>query len=105
MADGWKGFQKFIVVGNDRCHLGLLEHDFRNPDGIRVPGSSPGEVSRLFLEPPEKSGLDFSSLGDVRRIVGIYRRRDSCFNSPPINGGATDSFKTEDGNGAKKDEG
>ncbi len=31
-----KAFQEAFVVGNDRTHLGLLEHDLRHPDAIRI---------------------------------------------------------------------
>jgi hypothetical protein len=58
--DRRKGLQKSLVIGDNRCHLGLLEHDLRNPDGIRITGFSPGEISAFFLKPSEQFRLDFS---------------------------------------------
>ncbi len=60
MSDGWKGFEKSLVIRNDGGHLGLLEHDLRNPDGIGVFGFPPGEVPGVFFKPPKQAGLDFS---------------------------------------------
>jgi hypothetical protein len=58
MADGWKRFQELLVVRNDSGHLGLLEHDLRDPDGIGITGSSPGEVSAVLLKPIKQTPLD-----------------------------------------------
>jgi hypothetical protein len=60
MAEGRKGFQKLLIVRDDGGHLGLLEHDLRNPDGIGVPGFSPGEIPGVLLKPLKEFGLDFS---------------------------------------------
>ena len=39
------GAQKGFVVGEALRHAGLLEDDFRQPDGIRVAGVAPGQVA------------------------------------------------------------
>ena len=38
----WKPAQESFVVRNNRIHSGLLEHDFRYPDMIRIFTSTPG---------------------------------------------------------------
>ena len=43
-----------LPVGDDRLDLGLLEHDFRNPDGVGITSSAPGQVARVLLEPVEQ---------------------------------------------------
>jgi hypothetical protein len=55
-----KGLQESLVIGDNRRHLGLLEHDLRNPDGIGITGFSPGEISAIFLKPSEQFRLNFS---------------------------------------------
>src|SRR5690348_16879706 len=44
--------------GNHCFHLGLLEHDFRNPDGVWVPGAPPGEIAGMGAVPMEQTGDD-----------------------------------------------
>lgn len=41
-------------IGDHRPDLGLLEHDFRNPDGVRIAGATPREVASAFGEPAEQ---------------------------------------------------
>ncbi|CFW02491.1 Uncharacterised protein [Bordetella pertussis] len=39
-----KTFQEALVIRNDRRHLRLLQHDFREPDAIGVAGVLPGQI-------------------------------------------------------------
>ena len=38
-------------VGDDGLDLRLLEHNFRNPNGVGITRSPPGQVARVLLEP------------------------------------------------------
>jgi len=55
-----EGLQKSLVIGDNRCHLGLLEHDLRNPDGIGIAGFSPGEISAVLFKPMKQTPLNLS---------------------------------------------
>jgi hypothetical protein len=59
MADCRKRFKKSSVIRDDGGHLGLLEHDLRNPDGIGVSGFPPGKIPGVLLKPSKKVGLEF----------------------------------------------
>ena len=39
-----KPLQKPVIVGNDRFHAGLLQHDFRYPDAVRVAFLPPRQI-------------------------------------------------------------
>ena len=56
--ESWKRFQKVLVVRNHCSNPGLLKHDLRNPDRIRVSCLPPGEISSLFLKPLKKLCLN-----------------------------------------------
>ena len=47
---------KTLVVGNHRNHLGLLQHDLRNPDAIRIPIALPGQVMTPMGAVPTQYG-------------------------------------------------
>ncbi|BAS28353.1 hypothetical protein LIP_2523 [Limnochorda pilosa] len=49
-----KALEEAMVVGDDRLHLGLLEHHFRKPDAVRIPGGPPGEVAPACPVPREQ---------------------------------------------------
>src|SRR6186997_3413930 len=53
--NGWKGLDKTLVVRNDRGDLGLLQHDFADPDQIRIAGSTPGKFARIASKPRQNS--------------------------------------------------
>src|SRR5437879_4704897 len=38
-----KAGHEALVIGNDRCHLRLLQHHFREPDAVWVPRALPGK--------------------------------------------------------------
>ena len=51
----WKALHKGFEVGNNSGHLGLLQHDFRNPHAVWVPVMMPGQVvPAVFVVPGEK---------------------------------------------------
>lgn len=43
--DGGQVLHPMFPVGDDGFDLGLLEHDFRNPDGVGIAGAAPWEVA------------------------------------------------------------
>ena len=45
------GLQKTGVVALDRFHPGLLEHDLRKPDAVRVGCTPPGKIPAVFIVP------------------------------------------------------
>ena len=55
MSDRWKRFKKSLVIRDDGGHLGLLEHDLRDPDGIRIVGAPPGKITPLLPVPAKET--------------------------------------------------
>jgi hypothetical protein len=51
---GWKSREKATIIGNNRLHLGLLEHDLGNPNRIRIPCVPPGEIAGMTGVPSEQ---------------------------------------------------
>ena len=49
-----EGPQKAGVVPQHRRHPGLLEHDLRHPDAVRVRGPAPGQIPGIASEPSQK---------------------------------------------------
>ena len=49
-----KAREKPLEIGSDCGHLGLLEHDLADPDGIRISRPAPGQVPRVTAEPCER---------------------------------------------------
>lgn len=45
-----------VKVGDHRCDLGLLEHDLRDQNRIRVPRGAPGEIASVAGEPAAECG-------------------------------------------------
>ena len=55
---------KTLVVGNDRSHLGLLQHDLRNPDAIRIPIALPGQaMAPMGAVPTQYSATEAKDTG------------------------------------------
>ena len=46
--------QPFIIIGNYRGDLSLLEHEFGHENGVRIVGLAPWEISPMTAEPAEK---------------------------------------------------
>jgi hypothetical protein len=38
-------------IRQDGFYLGLLEHDFGDPDGVRVESATPREIAGILVEP------------------------------------------------------
>jgi hypothetical protein len=53
-----KGPEEAAIVGDDRCHLGLLEHHLGDPDLIRRWGLSPGQGASVQSKPFEQCTPD-----------------------------------------------
>ena len=52
--DGWQFTHPAVPVRNHGFDLRLLEHDFRDPDGIRIAGAPPRQVAGILREPAEQ---------------------------------------------------
>ncbi len=61
----WEKGQEALVIGDDRLHPGLLEHELRDQDPVRVPIPAPGELSSMGRIPPEKSPLESGLLREI----------------------------------------
>jgi excinuclease ABC subunit A len=57
-SDVRKALEKAFVIGNDGGHSRLLEHDFRDPDSIGVPGIAPGQFAAVFFVPVDEFAAD-----------------------------------------------
>src|SRR5689334_3798928 len=77
-----KACQEAFVIGCDSGNSGLLEHDFRDPDGVRVTSLTPLQVALVHLEPAEKV---FAKLLDLRAGKHSDSRRQ-WFRRHPILG-------------------
>jgi hypothetical protein len=51
---GGEPYEKTLVIRDHCIHLGLLEHDLRDPDEVRVPGMAPGEIPGMAGIPSEQ---------------------------------------------------
>ena len=51
-----KAGQKTLVIRDHRRHLGLLQHDFRQPDAVRIARVLPGQVMSAGLALPGNDG-------------------------------------------------
>lgn len=61
--EGGKVFHPFFEVGNDRRHLRLLKHDFRDEHRVRITRSAPREIAAMFPKPTNKVAAKHISLG------------------------------------------
>src|SRR5262249_19037032 len=61
-----KGPQEALKVGDDGCHLGLLQHDLADPDAIGVPVAPPGQLSLVPCKPGQEPTAD--PLGERTRL-------------------------------------
>ena len=70
-GEGRKTLEKARVIADHRGHLGLLEHDLRQPDAVRIAGVLPGQVvAAVGALPGDDAG------GEVgRRDVAFRPRR------------------------------
>src|ERR1700722_6363911 len=56
---GRKFRQKIFIVGNYRGDACLLQHDFGNPDSIRVFIPPPREIPLALREPSQQTAAEF----------------------------------------------
>ena len=76
VLNGWKGIEKPPVVVDHRPHLGLLQHDFADPDFVRIMRAPPRQIARVFTEPsqdPSTKGLAPRRIWEVK-VQGSLRR-------------------------------
>jgi hypothetical protein len=53
-ADAWIAAHPSQEVWLDGPDARLLQHDFRNPDGVGIPLATPGEKTRMLRVPVKK---------------------------------------------------
>ena len=53
-----QGSHPALPKGENGFDLGLLEHDFGNPDRVRIMRTAPGQVTCVLGEPSEQKGRD-----------------------------------------------
>ena len=67
--NGGQGPHPPFPIGDHGFDLGLLEHDFGNPDGIGIARTPPWQVARTPVKPVEQCAHDRASLpGDTSRM-------------------------------------
>ena len=71
--DRWEAGHEACVVIEDGVNTRLLEHDFRNPDRVRVVGAAPGKVTGVRVKPVEEQTTELAKLGWTPHssIVGV----------------------------------
>jgi hypothetical protein len=69
LPDVWETPDPTVVISDDGLDLCLLEHDFRDPNLVRIPRFSPGERAFIFMKPKEEKGLDFLDLGQLHDLI------------------------------------
>ena len=70
-----KALEENIVVIKNGVNAGLLQHYFREPDGIGIAGAAPGQVAPICVIPRQQSApklLDVAS-GDQGNVLAFYR--------------------------------
>jgi hypothetical protein len=58
--------QEALEKGHHRRHLGLLEHDLADPNGIRIAGTPPGQIAAMTGKP----GQQFATHPGAQRSSG-----------------------------------
>ena len=77
--DGGKGIQKAGVVVAHRVHTGLLEHDLRDPDAVRIVRLAPGHCSFVVVVPVEQVLVEGASLAVGGGFVFYSHGRGGTF--------------------------
>ncbi|EAU63217.1 conserved hypothetical protein [Stigmatella aurantiaca DW4/3-1] len=62
-----KARQEPLPVGNDGGHLGLLQHDLAEPDGVGVARAAPGQIPLLPAIPGQQGGPDGGHPSGIQR--------------------------------------
>ncbi len=68
-GEGGVGGEKFMVLGDDAVHLGLVEHHLGDENAVGVVGVPPREISTMLLEPLEQPALKSLNLFWYRLVV------------------------------------
>ncbi len=55
---GGESSQEFLVIRDDRGYLGLLQHDFGQPDPVRVLGVLPRQLVTAVLALPRNNAVE-----------------------------------------------
>src|ERR1700676_2243874 len=61
-ANIWEAFEKSLVEGNDRRNARLLQHDFRQPDAVRIFVQPPRQFPPVLAEPAQQSFPNFAKI-------------------------------------------
>src|SRR5229473_1838215 len=70
--DVGKALQEALEIGNNRGHLGLLQHDLRYPNAIRFRGCLPRQVFAPFLvEPGEQPRAEGGRAHERARVSSM----------------------------------
>src|SRR5260370_21177514 len=64
--------QKSFVVWNRGRNARLLQHDFRKPDAIGIPGAAPGQVTLELMEPAQQLFAKCGELAAVQHRAGTF---------------------------------
>src|ERR1700730_11180622 len=73
-----EAIEKALVVGNHCRNACLLQHDFREPDAIRIFGAAPRQVTLVLLKPAEQSFSECGEFAALQLHVKAYSRTDSA---------------------------
>jgi ribonuclease HIII len=65
VANRWESLKPAPVVGQDGCHLRLLEHEFRDKDCIRIRSFAPGQLAALTLKPGDQGCAKLRAFNEV----------------------------------------
>jgi hypothetical protein len=55
VGDGGQASDPAFVIGNGGIDLGLLEHDFRDPNGVGITGAAPGQGAGMAGKPSQQT--------------------------------------------------
>jgi ribonuclease HIII len=65
VANRWESLKPAPVVGQDGCHLRLLEHEFRDKDCIRIRSFAPRQLATLTLKPGDQGYAKLRAFNEV----------------------------------------
>ncbi len=73
IGNRWKSCHEPQIIRNHRCDLGLLQHDFGNPNPIGVGVVLPGQVAAAVVVEPVKQPL-CEPVQDLMLLVAMFQR-------------------------------
>jgi ribonuclease HIII len=65
VADRRESLEPALVIGQDRCHLRLLEHEFRDEDRIRIRSFAPRQFTALTLKPVDQRRAKLRAFNEI----------------------------------------